>query len=283
MTNLIKLFVTDMDGTLLNDHHVISDANRQAILSLKDQEIEFMVATGRGYHSAQPLLDMQDLRCPMINLNGAVFTDINGQASQQKYFSGQLLSELLDYFNYYSINYSIMTQNQYYLYNPETFIDQIKAISQGDPKAMASAAQFIFDTNYIRDIRDYINGENEPALKVMVFSEDHAILQQFIEHFDSHPELAVSSSGTDNLEITQRDATKGNALMAYAQSKGYQSDEILTIGDSHNDISMFHPVKYSYAMANASQLVKDQANYLAPSNKEDGVAQVIANLLKERH
>ncbi|MDK6370674.1 HAD hydrolase family protein [Aerococcus urinae] len=117
----------------------------------------------------------------------------------------------------------------------------------------------------------------------MVFSEDHAILQQFIEHFDSHPELAVSSSGPDNLEITQRDATKGNALMAYAQSKGYQSDEILTIGDSHNDISMFHPVKYSYAMANASQLVKDQANYLAPSNKEDGVAQVIANLLKERH
>lgn len=144
MTYLIKLFVTDMDGTLLNDHHVISDANRQAILALKDQGIEFMVATGRGYHSAQPLLDMQDLRCPMINLNGAVFTDINGEASQQKYFSGQLLSELLDYFNYYSINYSIMTQNQYYLYNPETFIDQIKAISQGDPKAMASAAQFFF-------------------------------------------------------------------------------------------------------------------------------------------
>ncbi|KAA9241551.1 HAD hydrolase family protein [Aerococcus tenax] len=160
---------------------------------------------------------------------------------------------------------------------------KLRPSARAIPRPWQVRPNFFFDTNYIRDIRDYINGENEPALKVMVFSEDHAILQQFIEHFDSHPELAVSSSGPDNLEITQRDATKGNALMAYAQSKGYQSDEILTIGDSHNDISMFHPVKYSYAMANASQLVKDQANYLAPSNKEDGVAQVIANLLKERH
>ena len=76
---MIKLFASDMDGTLLNPNHVISDTTAQAIRDLQAQsDIEFLIATGRDYRSAKWLLDQHQLTARIIAVNGAATYDVKG-------------------------------------------------------------------------------------------------------------------------------------------------------------------------------------------------------------
>ncbi|SLC89556.1 phosphatase yitU [Mycobacteroides abscessus subsp. abscessus] len=82
---MVKLIVSDMDGTLLNEKMMISQANADAIREAEKQGIPFMVATGRGFTEAKPLLEEAGLSCPIITLNGAQVYDEKGTIRLVKY------------------------------------------------------------------------------------------------------------------------------------------------------------------------------------------------------
>ena len=75
---MIKLFASDMDGTLLNEKHVISKENAHAVKQLQAAGIEFIIATGRDYNMVRFLLDPHDIQCRVIGLNGATVYDVDG-------------------------------------------------------------------------------------------------------------------------------------------------------------------------------------------------------------
>ena len=83
-----------------------------------------------------------------------------------------------------------------------------------------------------------------------------------------------------NLEITNPLADKGKAIMQYATSKGINLDEVMTIGDSYNDLGMLSDsFGYTVAMGNAIEAVKAQAKYMTDTNDANGVGKAIVRFV----
>ena len=89
------------------------------------------------------------------------------------------------------------------------------------------------------------------------------------------PEISVTSSTRNNLELNIRSANKGNALRRLAEHLGLTLANCMSFGDGLNDLSMIEAAGVGVAMANAVPEVKNAAKFIAPSNDEDGVAKGI--------
>lgn len=94
--------------------------------------------------------------------------------------------------------------------------------------------------------------------------------------------IAVSSSFRDNIEITDITAQKGIILAKVAEKMGFERDEVLVLGDSFNDYSMFTEFKESVAMGNAIPEIKEIAKYITDTNDNLGVAKAIYRVLEEQ-
>lgn len=288
---MIKLFVSDMDGTLLNEEHIISERTARAVKKLQQAGIEFVIATGRAYNSARLLLDVHKIRCKMINLNGAAIYDQSGNIESKIPMDTETVKEILSYLDETDTDYSIMTEKYFYVDDKEAFaqrltesmrkmdIEKHTRIQTDD--AYSSDAQFIHELQYIKDMDDFTYTEDLTALKFMIFGTpaDNK-LNNFNDKFSSYEDLDITSSSPDNLEVTHSKAQKGFTVEEYAKSRGISMDEVATIGDSLNDRSMLQMAGHSYAMDNASSEVKAMAKNIAPSHREDGVAQVIEEILQ---
>ena len=74
---MIKLIASDMDGTLLNNEHKIPEKNVELIKYAQNNNIEFVVATGRAYYEALPALEENNIVCDVISFNGGVVYNKN--------------------------------------------------------------------------------------------------------------------------------------------------------------------------------------------------------------
>ena len=89
------------------------------------------------------------------------------------------------------------------------------------------------------------------------------------------PDCAVVKGVPTNLEITDEQATKGNAILKLGELLGISREEIMVCGDSQNDMEMIKAAGLGVAMGNAMPEVKKAADYITLSNEEDGVAAAI--------
>lgn len=269
-----------MDGTLLNEHHVISDNTAKAIKKLQEHGVEFMIATGRSYASAKPLLDQHGIEAKMINLNGAANYNQNGQLLDYIPIEVSSFQDILSFCDEHQLEYLIMTEHHIYVKDVQAFIDRsiifLKKLYSDVPESdLSSDAQFIEEVNHVKAIDDFKIDEEHHPLKIMTFSKNPQVFVPFKEKFEAYEDLDITSSSLDNLEITHNAAQKGLAVEKYLLDQDFGLDQVLSIGDSLNDRSMLKMAKYGFAMDNASDEIKTITNYLAPSNRIDGVAQVI--------
>ena len=78
-----------------------------------------------------------------------------------------------------------------------------------------------------------------------------------------------------DMEITSAEADKGEALIALAEDLGIRREEVMAMGDGHNDLGLMKAAGLSVAMGNASREVMDAADYVTLDNEHDGVAEAI--------
>lgn len=81
------------------------------------------------------------------------------------------------------------------------------------------------------------------------------------------------------VDCANKGANKGSALRHFQEEYGITPDETLAFGDNLNDIEMLKRASHSFAVENARDEVKEAANFVAPSYKEDGVLQVLKAVL----
>ncbi|MBF6626125.1 HAD family hydrolase [Aerococcaceae bacterium zg-BR9] len=277
---MIKLFASDMDGTLLDQNHELNQTNADAIKALQAHGIEFIISTGRDYQSARNFLANYNIDCAMINLNGAQIYDEKGQLLEQCPINNATTQQVFDYLHEKQLAHSLTTRDQYYLSNKQEYLNHmLQAHDEIDEVTLAQVTDKIMVT---LDASDYQLSDDNPVFKMMVISDDAQALDKARIYLESFSDLDITSSGPGNLEITHIEAQKGLALAKYLARKHYSVEEVLTIGDSLNDRSMLAMCPNSYAMDNASDEVKAMAAYLAPSNVDNGVATIIHQLIEKQ-
>lgn len=285
---MIKCIATDMDGTLLNATQQITSENREAIFKALEMGVEVIVATGRSYQEAIFVLKEAGIHCPMICVNGAEVRSAGGEivssSPLDKEQARQAALRLVEngvYFEVYT-NHGTFTEDEDQAIT--TIVDIFSTANPDVPiEKIAAAAEERFHKGHIRVVNDYnelFEGDEHEIYKLLAFSVDPAKLEAANAALGEISGLAISSSGSENIEVTSVTAQKGIALEKFVQSRGISLAETMALGDNFNDVSMLQRVGRPVAMGNAVEEIKVICSEVTLTNEESGVGKAIMAALK---
>ncbi|WP_373208704.1 Cof-type HAD-IIB family hydrolase [Thomasclavelia ramosa] len=284
---MIKLIVSDMDGTLLAHDSSISKGNIEAIRYAQNKGVQFAIATGRDYSSLKGILEAHDLKCFSILGNGAQFCNENGEILSSAYFPKKCFKQVLQIFDELKIHYMIFTANGFYsTAEPnvvrDAFIDrcvvQFKRKREDYLDDGCNQDMACMKLKKIGDLDDFINSSID-IIKVEAFNNDVSLIEKAKEKLQEIEGIAYLSSFDDNIEVTDKAAQKGLILENVIEELGYSKDEVMVLGDGLNDITLFERFKYSFAPGNANETIKAMAYQVVGACEEDGVSQAIYMML----
>ena len=263
----IKLIVSDMDGTLLNENHKVSSRFFQQFQKLKDQGIHFVAASGRQYHSLIGKLEPIKDQISIIAENGGMLQYDNKVEALLKLTNADVercIKTLRTIENTYIILCG--SQSAYIESSNEEFISRLKEYYTA-----------------VKSVEDLTKFESDEFLKIAVFhfesSEKHVYPN--IKHLGNDYQVIVS--GQNWLDISHLHSNKAYALKMLHDKMGLSPNETLVFGDYNNDIDMMKLAKYSVAMKNAHVNVKSIAKFETHSNNEEGVEHVLEKLINSRN
>jgi len=250
-----KLICVDMDGTLLNSKKKISERNLNAINEAHNKGVKFVVATGRIFVSANYYGDIIGVKTPIIASNGAYIREKDlDKAIYEEYLNKEECRVILKLLK----KYDIMPQ----FYSTDTiYTEEIKHSALIYSKANATLPKN-------RQVAIRIINEWEK-----LFEENGK------EEFLNLKSFEVVSSMESSFEIMKKGTSKGEAVKKICEYYGIHREEVICMGDNENDISMIKFAGVGVAMGNAEEFVKKQADYVALSNEDDGVAHVIEEFI----
>ncbi|OEL03436.1 HAD family hydrolase [Staphylococcus casei] len=288
---MINLIATDMDGTLLNAAHEISEENIQAIQYAQSQGITVVIATGRAFYEANTPINQTDLKVPYICLNGAEVRDESFNIMSTSNLNRELINRVTAELDNENVYYQIYTNLGIYTENPQRDLDIYIDIAEragqtADVEKIKSGIQKRIDNGTLKVVDNYDKIENTPGeivMKILAFDSDLTKIDRMSKKLAESESLAISSSSRGNIEITHADAQKGIALTTIAERLNIDMANVMAIGDNLNDISMLERVGYSVAMDNATSEVKEVAKYVTDTNEQSGVGKAIMKLLKENN
>ncbi len=287
---LMKLIAIDMDGTLLGDARQVTIENAKAVKEAQHRGITVVVATGRDEREARKPLKDAGILCPVISVNGAETRDENGRVLVTLPLAKQEVLEIIDVLQAHDVYFELYTNHGAYTDDYESAIQIVidvltSAGSKDDVETMRAIAKERFDSGAVILTKSYkalIEQENTVLMKVLAFSQNDVKREAAKQVLMNRGELAISSSASDNIEITSIDAQKGRAVAAFASTLNISMDEVMVIGDSFNDVSMFEVAAIKVAMGNADPEIKELASFVTKTNEEDGVAFAIRELLANK-
>jgi len=96
-----------------------------------------------------------------------------------------------------------------------------------------------------------------------------------VKNIVAYPSLSWAKGNVVDIQITHEHASKLYGVQKLIKILGLEKDEVLAIGDGHNDFPLFEAAGFKVAMGNAPEELKAIADYIAPSLKDDGVAETI--------
>ncbi|WP_281183280.1 Cof-type HAD-IIB family hydrolase [Staphylococcus schleiferi] len=286
---MVKLIATDMDGTLLNAAHEVSQENIEAIQYARSRGVTVTIATGRAFYEANDPIKPTGLKVPYICLNGAEVRDESFDIVHTSSLNHELYQRIRNVLVRENVYYQIYTNFGIYTEDPERdlaiYLDIAKySGQQPDVEKIRQHINHRIEIGTLKVVDNYDNIESvtgELIMKVLAHDTDLDKIARVKAELSESSNLAVSSSSKGNLEITHIDAQKGLALCTIAEKLGIDMKDTMAIGDNLNDKSMLDRAGIAVAMDNALPELKENATFVTASNEESGVAKAIYRVLGE--
>lgn len=277
----MKLIAIDMDGTLLTKALDITQANALGIQQAQRQGIAVVIATGRPYAWARAKLAAAGLICPIIGSNGAELYGQDGSKLVTIPLGDAVFAEIRALLEQERLYYEVYTNIGVFTDNPEGAIAlRMTAIRETETHLPEEAVRAIAEQRFerstiipVQSLEEVLAGVE--IYKLLTCSYDSSRLQHCQAALERKPQLAISSSAGNNLEITNAAAQKGLALQRMAAHLNIPLNDTAAIGDNHNDVQMLQMAGMAIAMDNAEEGVKRVCRYTTLSNEESGVAHAI--------
>lgn len=245
----MKFLASDLDGTLLESQtNSISAENRQAIKALRDKGHKFIISTGRDLQGIiKSVGQYEDLEYDYLVLcNGALILDKDHNEVYKNYLANDLVKSLYDnFFDRKTMGFHL------------TYEDKNAIFYDGD---LGKYSYFVEEFKNVNN-EDLFSKNYEFGLLSM-FSKDNSIdtvesLKQKI--LEIHGDKIEVFRNQSFLDIVSKNCSKGEALKKVLEIEGWNIDNLYTIGDSYNDLSMFDITNNSYTFTYAEEGVKSFA------------------------
>ena len=239
------LYVTDLDGTLLEPDKSIKPENLKLINQLIDEDVNITYATARSLITAKQVIGDINFKIPVIVQNGTFILSPKGDMILGNYLGDSILDTVKDY-DISPIVYSQRGKKTYFSYIKDKMSAGVKAFVDDHLDDPRNHPVNTYEDLYEGDIFYLLLIDDYDKLKPLydLFKEDYYAV--FDQEMYSHDWW---------LEIMSPDASKANAIK-YLKQK-LQCDEVVVFGDGKNDIEMFEEADYSCAVENAApELIK---------------------------
>lgn len=266
----IRLIALDLDGTLLTSDKRLSRHNRETLEQCIQRGICVVPATGRTLDGIpEEIKRMPGVRY-VICTNGAVVADLcGGQVISSQKMDWELTARLLDIIADYPVMYDV--------YMDGRGKSEIRFLEHLDDYGIPETIQkLIWSTrDIVPDTRDHVRREKEAVEKINIFTGDDKIRKQIREKLSECPDILITTSLPNNLEINYKDATKGGALLKLAEYLEIPREQTMAFGDGENDLTMIQAAGIGVVMENGDESLKQYADYITKGNDQDGVSAAI--------
>lgn len=267
------LYISDLDGTLLNEKSRISATTANVINQLIDDGMLFTIATARTPATVVELMKEVNISLPVILMTGALLYDIKSN----KYlhissFDTDVSARLIDVIAGYGISPMV-----YYVDNSVLCVNYRRPITNRQRYFIAQRNGTPFK-KYV-EVKEH---PTAPPTTVLIFFMGNydklKVIYDAISDIEGHCSYLYYDNILEDqgyLEIYPSGTSKANAIERLARE--INVDEIVSFGDNLNDIPMFEISHRCYAMDNAVDEVKLYATDIIDSNMDDGVARFLWN------
>lgn len=265
----IRMIAIDLDDTLLHDDISVSSYTKDTLRRVMEKGIPVVIATGRMFQAARPWgkeIGLGDV--PMICYTGALVGMCrSGRILEHVTMNLELARDILE----------TGRTHGWYMH---TYIDDEVYMPFRDERTDIYEKQC--------GITAHIAGEKfwkpeKAPTKILVFDYDTAVMKEAEEILKKKYGEVTNQvkSKPEFFEMNTRGISKGTALKELCRKWNIPTETLMTIGNGHNDISMFDLTPWSFAVANAHDSAKEAARFMTDSNNDDGVARAIEKYVLE--
>ena len=269
----IRLLATDIDGTLLNPQFQISERDLQALRRAHAAGIEIVVVTGRRHTFALPIVNQLGFDLWLISSNGAVTRSLSGETFYRDRMPAATCRQLCAAMQEFRGN-TVLTFDQ------ETkgalVLERLDELSTSIRRWLEKNMQYIdfiipIERALVTDpIQAMFCGSMERMTFALQALHNSGMNGMVTILRTEYPERDLSM-----IDVLNAGCSKGHALKRWAAHRGYRREEVMAVGDNHNDVEMLEFAGHPVIMGNACEELRGRGWHVTGGNDACGLAEAV--------
>lgn len=264
-----QLIAMDLDGTLSNDQKIITEKTKAALMAAQEKGIRLALASARpspGLFRERDVLQMQSYGGILMSYNGGRIVDAaTGEVLFETAMDMEQTRQVLRFLESLPVTPILDDGVQFYVTDKNGY------------KVDYECRNNNMVCQEVENLADFLHFA---PIKILMSADPEKIREIQQEIARNLPEdLTVVQTAPFYLEVIPACINKGQGIRDICQVLGMTPEQVIAFGDAQNDIPMLQAAGMGVAMGNATQAVKEAANYVTLSNNEDGIAAALEKLL----
>ncbi|THD35041.1 MAG: HAD family phosphatase [Sphingomonas sp.] len=258
---MIRLAVSDVDGTLVRKDKSLSPQVIAAVHRLRDAGVPFTLISARPISGMMPLIAPLGIDIPLAAFNGGIVFRPDGAVLSACHVDETVVRGVFAIVGDAPVDRWVFADGHWYATSDQGVHVEHERIASNQPPVL-------------RDDFADLYGRID---KLTIVSDDAALLKGLADKAKAAfgKQATIGQSQTYYLDVTGVTANKGDGVAALAKMLGVDMADVAVFGDMENDVPMFDRAGFSVVMGQAPEAVKAKADETSSSNEEDGVAHAI--------
>ena len=268
---MIKMLVLDIDGTIFKKDYSASDKVKNTLKSLVNDGIKVVLCTGRMYAATKTIAQEFGLNTPVICYQGGLVKNFCNDETV-------LLEKTMDTAVARDVILQLKKRNVFF----NLYVNDVLMVE----KDCELIRQYVGDRNIDYKVVDNLeNIDLKGTNKILAIDDNHELISNLQKEMANRykDSLYVVRSTPRFCEFSNLEATKGNAVRFLAAKWNIKQEEIMACGDNDNDIEMLLASGVKVAMGNATDGLKNVADFITDTVDNDGVVVAVAKYIGEKY
>ncbi len=278
---MIRLIAFDMDGTVLDERKKILPRTKLLLERAAKREIEIVPSTGRPFCGlSEEIADLEGVRYVITSNGAGIYEMETGKCIREESMDLADFLPMLDELESLPVMADPFLKGDSFMSEKKRPLVEQMPVSEELKQYIRTSRTLVPNlTQYLKE-----RGDKVEKLTVNFVENEEGIRRGYDEAWtvmNKYPQFHAVSGGMRNIEVTKSGVTKGSALLWLGEYLGIAAEEMITFGDSGNDIDMLRVAGVGVAMGNAEEEAKKTADYVTDTNDENGVAKALEHFLPE--
>jgi Cof subfamily protein (haloacid dehalogenase superfamily) len=273
----IRLLATDIDGTLLNPQFQISEGDLAALRQAHAAGVEVVLVTGRRHTFALPIAKQLGFDLWLISSNGAVTRSLAGETFHRDLMPAETCRSLCQAMQEFRGNTVLTFDTEI---KGAIVLERLDEVGASIRRWLEKNMEYIdfvvpIENALVRDpVQAMFCGTMARMSKALGALDNAEMDGRITVLRTEYPARDLSM-----IDVLNAGCSKGHALERWAAHRGYRRDEVMAIGDNHNDVEMLEFAGHPVIMGNACEELRGRGWRITRGNDDCGVAAAVREVV----